>query len=137
MDLNSVFFLFCRWGVYDVEDACAGALYLAEELELVDRNKLVVSGISAGGFTTMATLTFSNVFACGASICGISDIPLFVEKTHKLQARYLDSIVGDYLTKVERSPMNHLEYFSTPCVFFHGDQDTVNKITLHKNEVFH
>ena len=133
MDLKIAFFsLFCRWGVYDVEDACAGALYLSEELKLVDRNKLAVSGISAGGFTTMATLTFSDVFACGASICGISDIPLFVEKTHKLQARYMDNLVGDYQTKVDRSPINHLEYFHTPCAFFHGDQDTVKNIALHK-----
>ena len=85
----------------------------------------------------MATLTFSNVFACGASICGVSDIPLFIEKTHKLQARYMDNIVGDYPAKVDRSPMNHLESFNTPCAFFHGDQDTVNKIALHKNKVLH
>lgn len=41
-----------NWGIVDVDDCCAAALYLAE-LGLVDREKLIVTGGSAGGFTTL------------------------------------------------------------------------------------
>lgn len=41
-----------NWGIVDVDDCCAAALYLAE-IGLVDREKLIVTGGSAGGFTTL------------------------------------------------------------------------------------
>jgi dipeptidyl aminopeptidase/acylaminoacyl peptidase len=41
-----------NWGVVDVDDCCAAALFLAEQ-GLVDREKLTIQGGSAGGFTTL------------------------------------------------------------------------------------
>lgn len=41
-----------NWGIVDVDDCCAAALYLAEK-GLVDREKLTIQGGSAGGFTTL------------------------------------------------------------------------------------
>ncbi|HEV8052654.1 MAG TPA: prolyl oligopeptidase family serine peptidase, partial [Parachlamydiaceae bacterium] len=45
-----------NWGIADVNDCINGAKFLAEK-GLVDENKLVIRGGSAGGFTTLAALT--------------------------------------------------------------------------------
>ena len=54
------------WGIVDVDDCVNGALYLAQR-GLVDGERLVIRGGSAGGFTTLAALTFRDVFKAGAS----------------------------------------------------------------------
>ena len=48
------------WGVVDVADAANAALYLADQGK-ADRTKLIIRGGSAGGYTTLACLTFSDV----------------------------------------------------------------------------
>ena len=129
-ELLKKFLTFYRWGVYDIEDACAGALYLAEELKLVDRNKLIIDGGSAGGYTTLASLTFQDVFNCGASHYGVSDLELLAAETHKFESRYLDMMIGEYPKdeKIykERSPINYLDQFNSPCAFFQGELDKVS-----------
>lgn len=118
-----------KWGVYDIEDACAGALYLANDLKIVDKNKLLISGGSAGGYTTLASLTFQDVFACGASHYGVSDLVLLAAETHKFESRYLDMMIGEYPKdkKIyeERSPINYLDQFNAPCAFFQGEIDKI------------
>src|SRR5262249_9508374 len=44
--------LYGMWGVADVEDCAAAAKYLCER-GLVDKNRLIIRGGSAGGFTTL------------------------------------------------------------------------------------
>jgi dipeptidyl aminopeptidase/acylaminoacyl peptidase len=41
-----------NWGIVDVNDCCDAALYLAEQ-GYVDREKLIIRGGSAGGYTTL------------------------------------------------------------------------------------
>lgn len=53
-----------RWGICDVEDCCSGAKYLAKDKK-VDGEKLCIDGGSAGGYTTLACLTFKNDFKAG------------------------------------------------------------------------
>ena len=57
-------YLPCRWGVYDVDDAIASAKFLVKE-KLVDAKKMAITGGSAGGFTTLATLTKTDIFGAG------------------------------------------------------------------------
>ena len=57
-----------------MNDCCEGALYLANVTKEVDVNKLAIDGGSAGGYLTLCTLTFRDVFKAGASYYGISDI---------------------------------------------------------------
>src|SRR5436853_1234016 len=49
---------------------------------------------SAGGYTTLSALTFTNVFHAGASYFGISDLETMTSDTHKFESRYLDGLVG-------------------------------------------
>ncbi len=55
-----------QWGVVDVDDSVNAAKYLVDMGE-VDEEKLAISGGSAGGYTTINSLTFRDVFKAGAS----------------------------------------------------------------------
>jgi dipeptidyl aminopeptidase/acylaminoacyl peptidase len=116
------------WGVVDVNDAVHAALYLADQGK-ADREKLIIRGGSAGGYTTLACLTFSDVFRCGASHYGISDLAIMVHDTHKFESRYLDRLVGilpqDDAVYRERSPIHHLDRFKRPVILLQGLEDKV------------
>ncbi|MDO5635615.1 MAG: prolyl oligopeptidase family serine peptidase, partial [Micrococcus sp.] len=98
-----------RWGEVDVQDATSGAAYLAEQ-GIVDGDRLLITGGSAGGFTTLAAATFTDVFAAGASHFGVSDLAALATGTHKLESRYLDGLVAPWPqgaeVYAERSPIH-------------------------------
>jgi dipeptidyl aminopeptidase/acylaminoacyl peptidase len=117
-----------NWGITDVIDVCSGAQYLIDR-GLVDKNKIAIRGSSAGGYTVLAALTFSNTFKAGASLYGIGDLEALAKDTHKFEARYLDSLVGEYpaqkLIYQARSPINHIEQLNCPVIFLQGLKDKV------------
>jgi dipeptidyl aminopeptidase/acylaminoacyl peptidase len=116
------------WGVVDVDDCVNGALHLAREGR-VDGRRLAIDGGSAGGYTTLAALTFRDTFATGASHFGIADLELLARDTHKFESRYLDRLVGPYPACVdlyrERSPIRHTDLLSRPVILFQGLDDRV------------
>ena len=71
-------------GVVDVDDCINGAKFLAERGQ-VDADRMVISGGSAGGYTTLAALVFHDVFCGGASYYGVSDITALARDTHKFE----------------------------------------------------
>jgi dipeptidyl aminopeptidase/acylaminoacyl peptidase len=117
-----------NWGIVDVDDCVNGAKYLVEQNK-VDPNKLAISGGSAGGYTTLAALTFRDTFKAGASHYGISDLEALARDTHKFEARYLDGLIGKYPEEkeiyIQRSPINFTEQLSCPVAFFQGLEDKV------------
>jgi dipeptidyl aminopeptidase/acylaminoacyl peptidase len=117
-----------QWGIVDVDDCVNGALYLAEQ-GLVDRNRLAIRGGSAGGYTTLAALTFRDVFRAGASHFGIGDLETMVTDTHKFESRYLDRLVGPYpaarAVYQARSPIYHVDRLATPVILLQGLEDRV------------
>ncbi len=118
-----------NWGVVDVDDCCNGALYLVKE-RLADAKRLTIHGGSAGGYTTLACLTFRNdVFKAGASHYGLSELEVFVKDTHKFESRYLYSLIGPYPEMkdlyLERSPINYTKNLGCPLILFQGDEDRV------------
>jgi dipeptidyl aminopeptidase/acylaminoacyl peptidase len=116
------------WGIADVEDCAAGARYLVERQQ-VDGARLAIRGGSAGGYTTLAALAFTDVFRAGASYYGVSDLEALARDTHKFESRYLDSLIGPYPARrdlyLARSPINHAERLSCPVIFFQGLEDKV------------
>jgi len=116
------------WGIADVIDCIAGANSLAER-GLVDRQRMCISGGSAGGYTSLAALTFHDVFSAGAIYYGVSDLSALARDTHKFESRYLEGLVGPYPAMAarytERSPLAHLQRLKRPVAFFHGMQDKV------------
>jgi dipeptidyl aminopeptidase/acylaminoacyl peptidase len=117
-----------QWGVVDVDDCVNGAKYLVDRGE-ADGNRLIIRGGSAGGYTTLAALTFRDAFKAGASYYGISDLELLEQDCHKFESRYNDSLVGSYPARkalyVERSPIHFTDRLSCPLILFQGLEDKV------------
>lgn len=117
-----------QWGVVDLEDAVAATDYLVKE-QKADPNRLLIRGGSAGGYTTLSALAFTDVFAAGANYFGVSDLTALAEHTHKFESRYLDSMIGPYPeaadTYAARSPINSLDGFNSPLITFQGLEDEV------------
>jgi len=117
-----------KWGIVDVDDCANGARYLANRGE-VDGNRLVITGGSAGGYTTLCALTFRNTFKAGASHFGVSDAEALARDTHKYESQYLTGLLGPYPERkdiyYERSPINFPERLSCPVIFFQGLEDKV------------
>jgi dipeptidyl aminopeptidase/acylaminoacyl peptidase len=117
-----------EWGVVDVDDCANSALYLVERGE-VDGERLMITGGSAGGYTTLCALTFKDVFKAGASHFGIGDLETFASDTHKFESRYLDNLVGPFPEKRElyreRSAINYLDQLNCPMILFQGSEDKI------------
>jgi dipeptidyl aminopeptidase/acylaminoacyl peptidase len=117
-----------QWGVVDVEDCLNGARYLVKRGD-VDGDRLMITGGSAGGYTTLCALTFHDLFKAGASHFGIGDLEPFVGDTHKFESRYLDNLVGPYPEKRdlyrERSAINYTDQLSCPMILFQGSEDKI------------
>jgi dienelactone hydrolase len=117
-----------NWGIVDVDDCVNGAKFLAQQ-GLVDLRRVVISGGSAGGYTTLAALTFRDFFQGGASYYGVSDAAALARDTHKFESRYLDWLIGPYPEEEaryrERSPVYHADRLSKPVIFFQGSEDAV------------
>jgi len=116
------------WGVKDVIDLCSAAEHVIN-LHWVDPNLTIIRGSSAGGFTVLAALTFANRFSIGCSLYGIGDLEALAKDTHKFEAHYLDSLVGEYPaerdTYLQRSPIHHIQNLNCPVIFFQGLDDKV------------
>jgi dipeptidyl aminopeptidase/acylaminoacyl peptidase len=117
-----------KWGIVDVDDCANGARYLVEQGE-VDGRRLMITGGSAGGYTTLCALTFRDTFSAGASHYGVSDAEALAKETHKFESRYLDGFMGPYPEKrdvyIARSPINFTDRLSCPVIFFQGLEDKV------------
>jgi dipeptidyl aminopeptidase/acylaminoacyl peptidase len=118
-----------QWGIVDVEDMINAVGHLVRQGK-ADPERLIIRGGSAGGYTTLAALTFyGGVFKAGASYYGVSDIELLARDTHKFESRYLDTLVGPYPERREeyqkRSPIHFVDRLSCALIFFQGLEDRV------------
>lgn len=116
------------WGVVDVADCATGAAAMADAGR-ADGDRLAIRGGSAGGFTTLAALAFTDTFAAGTSLYGIGDLAALAAETHKFEARYLDRLVGPYPEAEQvyrdRSPLQHVEAITVPVLLLQGSEDRV------------
>ena len=116
------------WGVVDVDDCEAGAQFLVAQGK-ADGDRLIITGGSAGGYTTLCALTFRNTFKAGASHYGIGDLSTLATDTHKFESRYLDRLIGPWPETEalyrERSPIHFADRLDCPVVFFQGLDDKV------------
>ncbi len=116
------------WGVVDMEDCINAARYLEKRGD-VDGKQMAIRGGSAGGYTTLCALVFSDVFSAGASYYGVADLKSLMQDTHKFEARYLDGMIGPYPETAElyrqRSPLNFADRLSCPVILLQGLEDKV------------
>jgi dipeptidyl aminopeptidase/acylaminoacyl peptidase len=117
-----------QWGLVDVQDCINAAAYLVA-LGKADPDRLLITGGSAGGWTTLCALVFHETFAAGASYYGVSDLEPFATGTHKFEAKYIDSLVGPWPEAADlwraRSPVRHADRLSRPMIILQGLEDEV------------
>ncbi|MEW6126486.1 MAG: prolyl oligopeptidase family serine peptidase [Acidobacteriota bacterium] len=117
-----------NWGIVDVNDCVNAARFLVEQGK-ADGDRLIIRGGSAGGYTTLAALTFKDFFKAGASYFGISDLEALEQDCHKFEARYNASLIGPHPQAKElykaRSPIHHTERLSCPIILFQGLDDKI------------
>jgi len=118
-----------EWGVVDLQDCVNAARYLVSQGE-ADPNRLLITGGSAGGYTTICALTFTDAFAAGTTYFGIADLEQFGGgETHKFELKYEHTLVGPYPERADlyraRSPIHFVDQISTPMLVLQGADDKV------------
>ncbi|MBM5813457.1 MAG: peptidase S9 [Cyanobacteria bacterium M_DeepCast_100m_m1_067] len=117
-----------QWGVVDVAD-CAAAAHALVATGKASGKRIAIEGGSAGGFTALAALCFTDVFRAGASRYGVTDPSALARESHRFEARYLDGLIGPWpeaqATYEARSPLAHADQISCPVIFFQGLDDLV------------
>ncbi|WP_096084641.1 alpha/beta hydrolase family protein [Agaribacterium haliotis] len=120
--------LYKNWGICDVEDVKTVCTSLVEQ-GLANPEALIIKGSSAGGYTVLAALCFTELFSTGTSLYGIGDLESLATDTHKFEQHYLDQLIGPYPECREiykqRSPINDVDRFSCPLLLFQGLDDKV------------
>lgn len=116
-----------RWGVADVEDARSGAERLVASGD-ADPMRLVITGGSAGGYTTLMALTQDPDFwAAGVSLFGIGNMYEVREGSHRFEINYEQRLIGRLPEAgpvwKERSPLTHVARIQAPVLLFHGKED--------------
>jgi dipeptidyl aminopeptidase/acylaminoacyl peptidase len=117
-----------NWGVVDVDDCINAARHLVER-GLADGRRVSITGGSAGGFTTLLSVTKRDFYNAGASHFGIGDLETFIKDTHKFESRYLDTLVGPYPERADlyrdRSAVHFADQISCPVILFQGLEDEI------------
>ena len=117
-----------HWGLVDSADCAAAALAVVAAGQ-ASAQRLAIEGGSAGGFTVLSALCFSDVFRAGACRYAVSDLEGLVADGHRFEAHYLDSLVGPWpeqlATYHQRSPLHHANRIQAPVIFFQGLEDQV------------
>ena len=121
--------LYGTWGVVDTMDCINATKFLAAQ-GLADPARLIITGGSAGGYTTLCALTFHDDFATGSSYFGLADLePFATGETHKFESRYLDQLIGPFPEFADtfraRSPIHYVDLLSCPVLLLQGAEDEV------------
>ncbi len=120
--------LYGQWGLVDVEDVEFAVQHLIEE-GVVDANRVVIRGGSAGGYVVLAALVKSRLFSAGASYYGIGDLEMLAADTHKFESRYLDQLIGPWPQARQiyrdRSPLWQVERIEAAVLLLQGQEDKV------------
>ncbi len=116
-----------KWGVLDIQDACTGAIHLINS-GLANPKRAVITGGSAGGYTTLMALTQqADFWAGGVSLYGIGNMYDLKLGSHRFEVNYEQWLIGKLpetgpLWK-ERSPLTHVKIVRAPVLLFHGTDD--------------
>jgi dipeptidyl aminopeptidase/acylaminoacyl peptidase len=112
-----------QWGIADVEDCGAAALWLAGK-GLADPRRIVVRGSSASGLTAMAALARHGIFAAGVVRYAVADLSSGAAGAHKFESRYIERLVPAGQAKA-RSPLAMAASVGASVLLLHGLDDKV------------
>jgi dipeptidyl aminopeptidase/acylaminoacyl peptidase len=120
--------LYGGWGEVEVEDAAAGVRHLIEQ-DQIDPDACFISGSSAGGYTVLRALMYTDAFRAGACYYGVADLEAICDDTTRFEARYGDRLIAPYPAQIYRyrelSPIHNVQDLKRPVIFFQGGQDDI------------
>jgi dipeptidyl aminopeptidase/acylaminoacyl peptidase len=116
-----------EWGGADMADVLAGIEHVCGE-GWADAGRVVIWGGSAGGYSALLLpALYPDHFKAAVSLFGVSDLFGLARTTHRLEAHYLDRIVGPLPETAaryrERSPVYRVASFGAPVLMLQGDKD--------------
>ena len=121
-----------EWGMKMQDDLSAGVRYLIDQ-KICDPKKIGILGGSYGGYATLAGLTFTpELYACGVSIVGPSNlftllesIPAYWESARAMfHKRMGDPNTEEGATRLRaQSPFFHAGNIKAPLLVGQGDND--------------
>ena len=119
-----------HWGDHDVDDV-EGTVDTLERMGFA-RQRMVLRGASAGGFTALNSL--ARVRGLGGAIVryGVADLCSLARATHRYERGYLMTLTGardenDPVLR-DRSPITRAVDIDAPLLLLHGDHDEVTPI---------
>ena len=116
------------WGRSDVDDTAAVIRHAHAQGWATPETTVVIGG-SSGGLTVLGVLAdHDETVAAGVASYPVSDLRALAEVTHRFEAHYTDTLVGD-AADVEHfeslSPLYRADRITKPLLVFHGTDDPV------------
>jgi dipeptidyl aminopeptidase/acylaminoacyl peptidase len=128
--------LYGDWGGGDLDDNLTGVEAVTAR-GLIDPTKVVATGGSAGGYSTLLCMTKApHVFKAGICRFGIADLTTFTDRTWVFEKHYLAQLMGGpggHRSELyrDRSPLTHVNNVTGPILILQGEDD----IVCHRSEM--
>jgi dipeptidyl aminopeptidase/acylaminoacyl peptidase len=122
------------WGRLDVDDTAALIAH-GHAAGWATPATSVVMGGSSGGLTVLGVLAdHADLVAGGVASYPVSDLRALTEVTHRFEAHYCDTLVGEpavvgWERYDELSPLHRADRIGAPLLLFHGSDDPVVPIS--------
>ncbi len=116
-----------RWGLEMQDDLTDAAHWLIEQ-GIADPQRLCIVGASYGGYAVnMAAVKSPDLFKCGISFAGVSDLKTLVRGSRRfLNTKFVKNQIGEDSNDLEaRSPYYQVEKVKMPLLLIHGDEDRI------------
>ncbi|MEM6639514.1 MAG: alpha/beta fold hydrolase [Pseudomonadota bacterium] len=127
-------FVEAGYGEWDrrIQDDLRDATLWAKRSGLYEGDRVAIYGGSFGGFSAMMSLArFPDLYKCGVSLAGVSDLKALYEtdngSSDTLGAFLRKTLLGDRTPEqlLAASPVSHVEKISVPMLIVHGGKDEV------------
>jgi dipeptidyl aminopeptidase/acylaminoacyl peptidase len=123
---------FQEWGG-DIQKDIIDVARWAVDAEIAPKDRIGIWGWSFGGLSTMAALAFTpDVFACGISMYGLSDMEQFAHwiamgtDRERAKQRVGDTSTDEGRARLKKqSPLNFADRITKPLLITHGGKDSV------------
>jgi dipeptidyl aminopeptidase/acylaminoacyl peptidase len=118
-----------EWGRLDARDVST-ILDAVQRRDGFAARRTAVLGSSAGGLTALVTaLERPELLGAVVAAYPVSDIAALDDTTHRFEAHYNRTLMGDPETtrakSTDRSPIHRIAELSVPVLLLHGDADPV------------
>lgn len=118
-----------QWGKLMLQDIVSATQHAVKNSR-IDGDRICVAGMSYGGYAaTMLTIRHPEIFKCGATIAGVSDLALLINNTtnNERQSDWLIEQLGDPISNYDELKSDSPAYLSAllkrPMLIMHGDKD--------------